>query len=109
MSPIVQKDTQSWNYISQENAKKVSENMYKDSAAVTSGLVDSYAWDTTVKWMASDSKYSGIGLDSKNYGNYLDNTTITANTLYAEHRLGSRNATGAANNKKRLLDICDKI
>ena len=82
--------------------------MYKDSAAVTSGLVDSYAWDTTVKWMASDSKYSGIGLDSKNYGNYLDNTTITANTLYAEHRLGSRNATGAANNKSDYWTIATK-
>ena len=106
--PIVQKNTPSWNYISQENAKKVSENMYKDSAAVTSGLVDSYAWDTTVKWMASDSKYSGIGLDSKNYGNYLDNTTITANTLYAEHRLGSKNATGVANKKGDYWTVAKK-
>ena len=108
MSPIVQKDTQSWNYISQEKAKKVSENMYKDSTSVISNLVDSYAWDTVVKWMASDSKYSGIGLDSKNYGNYLDNTTITANTLYAEHRLGSRNATGVANNKKDYWTFATK-
>ena len=106
--PIVQKNTPSWNYISQENAKKVSENMYKDSAAVTSGLVDSYAWDTTVKWMASDSKYSGIGLDSKNYGNYLDNTTITANTLYALHRYAGRNTTGAANNKNDYWTVATK-
>ncbi len=108
MSPIVQKGTQSWNYISQEKAKKVSENMYKDSTSVISNLVDSYAWDTTVKWMASDSKYSGIGMDSKNYGNYLDNTTITANTLYAEHRLGSRNATGVANNKSDYWTFATK-
>ncbi len=108
MSPIVQKNTQSWNYISQEKAKKVSENMYKESTSVISNLVDSYAWDTTVKWMASDSKYSGIGMDSKNYGNYLDNTTITANTLYAEHRLGSRNATGVANNKSDYWTFATK-
>ncbi len=108
MSPIVQKNTQSWNYISQEKAKKVSENMYKDSASVTSNLVDSYAWDTTVKWMASDSKYSGIGMDSKKYGNYLDNTTITANTLYALHRYANRNATGVANNKNDYWTIATK-
>ena len=99
MSPIVQKGIQSWNYISQEKAKKVSENMYKASTSVTSGLVDSYAWDTTVKWMASDSEYSGIGLDSTNFGNYANNSQITANTLYALHRFAGRNATGVANNK----------
>ncbi len=108
MSPIVQKDTQSWNYISQEKAKKVSENMYKDSTSVTSSLVDSYAWDTVVKWMASDSKYSGIGMDSSNYGNYYNNNKIAINTLYAEHRLGSRNATGAANNKSDYWTIATK-
>ena len=108
MSPIVQKNTQSWNYISQEKAKKVSENMYKASTSVTSGLVDSYAWDTAVKWMASDSKYSGIGMDSKNYGNYLDNTTITANTLYALHRYANRNATGVANNKNDYWTVATK-
>jgi len=108
MSPIVQKDTQSWNYISQEKAKKVSENMYKSSTSVTSSLVDSYAWDTAVKWMASDSKYSGIGMDSKNYGNYLDNTSITANTLYALHRYAGRNATGVANNKSDYWTFATK-
>ena len=108
MSPIVQKDTQSWNYISQEKAKKVSENMYKTSTSVTSSLVDSYAWDTVVKWMASDSKYNGIGLDSTNYGNYANNSQITANTLYALHRYASRNATGAANNKNDYWTVATK-
>ena len=108
MSPIVQKDTQSWNYISQEKAKKVSENMYKASTSVTSNLVDSYAWDTAVKWMASDSKYSGIGLDSTNFGNYANNSQITANTLYALHRFAGRNATGVANNKNDYWTIATK-
>ena len=47
-------------------------------------------------------------MDSKNYGNYLDNTTITTNTLYAEHRLGSRNATGVANNKSDYWTFATK-
>ncbi len=100
MSPIVQKDTQSWNYISQEKAKKVSENMYKTSTSVTSNLIDSYAWDTAVKWMASESKYSGIGMDSTNYGNYIFNNKISTNTLYAAHRMGVANETGKAAGKK---------
>lgn len=108
MSPIVQKDTQSWNYISQEKAKKVSENMYKSSTSVTSSLVDSYAWDTAVKWMASDSKYSGIGMDSSNYGNYYNNNKIATNTLYALHRYAGRNATGVANNKNDYWTIATK-
>ena len=108
MSPIVQKDTQSWNYISQEKAKKVSENMYKASTSVTSNLVDSYAWDTTVKWMATDSKYSGIGMDSSNYGNYYNNNKIATNTLYALHRYAGRNATGVANNKNDYWTIATK-
>ncbi len=108
MRPIVQKGTQSWNYISQEKAKKVSENMYKDSASVTSNLVDSYAWDTTVKWMASDSKYNRIGLDSTNWGNYANNSQITANTLYALHRYAGRNATGAVNNKNNYWTVATK-
>ncbi len=108
MSPIVQKDTQSWNYISQEKAKKVSENMYKASTSVTSNLVDSYAWDTAVKWMASDSKYSGIGMDSSNYGNYYNNNKIATNTLYALHRYAGRNATGVANNKNNYWTIATK-
>ena len=108
MSPIVQKNTQSWNYISQEKAKKVSENMYKASTSVTSNLVDSYAWDTAVKWMASDSKYSGIGMDSSNYGNYYNNNKIATNTLYALHRYAGRNATGVANNKNDYWTIATK-
>lgn len=100
LSPVVQKNTQSWNYISQEKAKKVSENMYKTSTSVTSNLIDSYAWDTTLEWVTKDSQYNGIGIDSTNYGNYIFNNKISTNTLYAVHRLGVANETGKAAGKK---------
>ena len=56
---------------------------------VKSKLVDSYAWDTTCKWL----KNSGIIKDdsagkvsSTSYGNYYDSTfTIPKGTLYAKH------------------------
>ncbi len=108
MSPIVQKNTQSWNYISQEKAKKVSENMYKASTSVTSSLVDSYAWDTTAMWIESDSRYSGIGMDSTRYGNYIFNNNITANTLYAIHRYAKINQTGKENNKTNYWTYATK-
>ena len=60
-----------------------------DDSKVKSKLVDSYAWDTTCKWL----KNSGIIKDdsagkvsSTSYGNYYDSTfTIPKGTLYAKH------------------------
>ena len=92
--PVSKKNNQSWNYISQVNAKTVSSNMYKDSKVVTSQLVDSYAWDTIVQWMEKNDSYKGIGLDSSNYGNYYNNDKIDlSNALYAAHRYGARKNT----------------
>ena len=92
--PVSKKNNQSWNYISQANAKTVSANMYKNSTVVTSQLVDSYAWDTVVQWMVKNESYRGIGLDSSNYGNYYNNNKIDlSNALYAAHRYGARKNT----------------
>ena len=92
--PVSKKNNQCWNYISQVNAKTVSANMYKDSKVVTSQLVDSYAWDTVVQWMVKNDSYTGIGLDSSNWGNYYNNDKIDlSNALYAAHRYGSRKNT----------------
>ena len=92
--PVSKKNNQSWNYISQANAKTVSANMYKNSTVVTSQLVDSYAWDTVVQWMVKNESYKGIGLDSSNYGNYYNNDKIDlSNALYAAHRYGTRKNT----------------
>jgi len=79
--PVSKAGSASWNYISQHNAVKVSSKMYEGNNSVESRLIDSYAWDTIVNWMAG----SGVNVkDSTSYGNYI-NTTITANGLYVEH------------------------
>ena len=108
--PVSKKNNQSWNYISQVNAKTVSANMYKNSTSVTSQLVDSYAWDTIVKWMAADSQYNvtkdspynvtgkdeTIAQNSSPRGNYANNAgKIIDNTLYAIHRLTYKKSDGS--------------
>ena len=108
MSPVSKKGNQSWNYISQTRAVKVSQNMYPEStSSVKSRLIDSYAWDTTVRWLCdSGNKYDSVvngntyklGKNSTDFGNYYNNKKITANTLYAFHRYDELNATGKANN-----------
>ena len=78
--PVSKAGAQSWNYISQENAKIVAQNMYADSSSVKSQLVDSFAWDTIMNWMERDN--AGIATDSTNYGNYV-NGTISGTGLNA--------------------------
>ena len=88
--PVSKAGVAAWNLISQTVAKAASESMYNaDNSKVKSKLVDSYAWDTTCKWI----KNSGIIKDdsagkvsSTSYGNYYDSTfTIPKGTLYAKH------------------------
>jgi len=88
--PVSKKNTQCWNEITQENAVKVSNAMYYNNNYVESRLVDSFAWDTIVEWMAKDiNKYPNIATQSSNYGSYSDNDKIDlSNELYAAHRYG---------------------
>ena len=88
--PVSKAGVAAWNLISQTVAKAASESMYNAAnSKVKSKLVDSYAWDTTCKWL----KNSGIIKDdsagkvsSTSYGNYYDSTfTIPKGTLYAKH------------------------
>ena len=95
--PVSKANNQSWNYISQPNAVKVSQKMYEGNSSVKSQLIDSYAWDTIMNWMESEK--DGIALDSSNYGNYNNNTSIDTNTLYALHRYNEVTKTGADNGK----------
>ena len=75
-----------WSYISQANAEEVSKNMYKDSASVTSSLVDSYAWDTVCNYISKDESDKDTYLrDSTEYGNYYNSTRTIQNTIYAIH------------------------
>ena len=102
-TPVSKANNQSWNFIDQENAVTVSENMYAGSSSVKSQLIDSYAWDTIMNWMESEK--NGIAIDSLNYGNYYNNTSITANTLYALHRYGAVTTTGTENGKNNYWTV----
>ncbi len=95
--PVSKKGAQAWNYISQENAKKVSERMYSGNTYVTSQLVDGIAWDTIVEWIAKDGELSDVvKKDSTKNGNYANNSAegkITVeNVLYAEHIMNRNNS-----------------
>ena len=88
--PVSKAGAQSWNYISQENAKIVAQNMYADNSSVKSQLVDSFAWDTIMNWMERDNP--GIATDSTNYGNYL-NGAINGTGLNALYKYDYNTST----------------
>ena len=88
--PVSKAKVASWNLVSQTVAKTASESMYKEEKSkVKSKLVDSYAWDTTCKWL----KICGIvkeestgKIDSTNYENYNNSKfTISKGTSYVKH------------------------
>ena len=84
LKPVSKAGYFSWNYISQENAKEVSKNMYKENSDVDSYLVDSYAWDTVMKWFESTVDTKEYVTNSTGKGNYKD-ATGAYNGRYAEH------------------------
>ncbi len=110
LKPVSKKEMQAWNFITQENAKTVSENMYKGSGSVNSKLVDGIAWDRTVAWISTNSKFSSVAINSTNYGNYANNGEDigdkngstkkikykgfeVSNTLWAEHLYKAEDST----------------
>ena len=97
-TPISKANVFSWNFINQENAKTVSENMYKKSETeghANSYLVDGTAWDTITNWIATD--VENIVTDSTLYGNYYNNNSDYTG-WYAEHVWGEQkpNQVGGA-------------
>ncbi len=101
--PVSKAGVASWNLVSQTVAKAASESMYNaDDSKVKSKLVDSYAWDTTCKWL----KNSGVikednegKINSTNYGNYNNSTfTIPKGTLYAKHLHLTKQKDGVLSN-----------
>ncbi len=100
LKPVSKKGNQAWNFITQENAKIVSENMI-NTADVKSYLIDSHAWNTICRLIQkkynSDSDKKNV-LDSTQWGNYKDNTTTKYEKLkglWALHN-GSASATTAS-------------
>ena len=101
--PVSKAGVASWNLVNQTVAKAATESMYNAAdSKVKSKLVDSYAWDTTCKWL----KNSGVikedsegKINSTNYGNYYDSTfTIPKGTLYAKHLYLKKQKDGVSSN-----------
>ncbi len=90
--PISKPNVFAWNFISQTNAKTVSESMYKkneEEGHANSYLVDGAAWDTITRWIAVDHVDVSV---SNTYGNYIDNASDYTG-WYAEHVLPSNAAS----------------
>ena len=101
--PVSKAGVAAWNLISQTVAKAASESMYNaDNSKVKSKLVDSYAWDTTCKWLKNCGviKEDNTGrINSTDYGNYYDSIfTIPKGTLYAKHLYLSNKKDGVSSN-----------
>jgi Tfp pilus assembly protein PilE len=104
--PVSKAGVVAWNLISQENAKTVSERLYGGASStitsVTSKLVDSYAWDTTCRWLINSGAIQDTNgtINSTSYGNYTNSTfTIPKGTLYVKHKyLTAKSNSGVSSN-----------
>ena len=88
--PVSKAGGVAWNLVDQEIAKAASESMYNTAdSKVKSKLVDSYAWDTTCKWLKNSGviKEDSAGrINSTDYGNYINSAfSIPKGTLYVKH------------------------
>ena len=88
--PVSKAGIAAWNLVDQEIAKAASESMYNTAdSKVKSKLVDSYAWDTTCKWLKNSGviKEDSAGrINSTAYGNYINSAfSIPKGTLYVKH------------------------
>ena len=72
-----------WNYISQTDAITESEKMYEGNPEIKSKLVNSYAWDTALKFIEVV-EGKNVDTDSSEWGNYnssLANTGATSKAV----------------------------
>ena len=95
LRPISQKKVQVWNFITQPNAKMISENMYKDDTReVNSYLIDDVAWNVVCNKFNNvlGTREEGKSItNSTKIGNYVDNNTTKyteLDVLWAFHKYG---------------------
>ena len=65
-----------WNYITQQQAALVSQNMYKNDKYVESDLINSYAWDTAIVYIQAMGNSNYANADREN-NTTLKNTGLT--------------------------------
>lgn len=101
--PVSKAGVASWNLVNQPVAKTASESMYNNAndSKVNSKLIDSYAWDTTCKWLMNSGiiKEENGKIDSTSYGNYNNSTFILRKgILYVKHLYLTEKNSGTASN-----------
>lgn len=75
-------NVQAWNNITQQEAIDLSYKMY-NSDEFNNSLINSFAWDTTLKWLekTNNIKYSEIEINNKNENAYITGVT-SINNIY---------------------------
>ncbi len=104
-TPVSKKGVQAWNYISQANAKIVSQKMVPGK----SYLINGTAWDVMIKKINTATGKSIT--NSTDWGNYYNNTKTDyskINTLYANHKITNNAWTVATTYKKGLVTEAPK-
>lgn len=81
---VVQPNKQVWNWITRDKAKEVVEDMYKDNDTIISKICSSYAWDTTLKFIAIKNPTYVVESPQGNYSGTLKKTgqTEAVNHIY---------------------------
>ncbi|MBQ6992470.1 MAG: hypothetical protein IJN50_06165 [Clostridia bacterium] len=77
---VSKKNVQAWNNITQQDAIDLSSKMY-NSDEFNNSLINSFAWDTTLKWLeqTNDIKYSEIATSNNNTNTYITGDTLINN------------------------------
>ncbi len=71
LKPVSKAGYFSWNFIDQTTSITVSEQMYENRDDIESHLIDSYAWDTVMKWFETSEQDRSYVTDSTTKGNYI--------------------------------------
>jgi len=73
-SLVIKKGLAVWNCITQPNAAILCQNMYSNNALITSDLINSYAWDTALKFIQICEDNSYLLNDGKSKTNTIGKT-----------------------------------
>lgn len=82
---VSKKDVEVYSNVTYQEAFNLSKNMYKDNDEISSELINSLAWDTTLKWIdkTTNSKFSTKGSYTSSYNNVIQKTGYDAiNRIY---------------------------
>ncbi len=110
---VIQKGKQSWNYITKDRALLEASNLYNiENNNVKSKLCSSYAWDTALKFIESNSDNLGYATNSVQ-GNYSDISflyeDLSGTTRRKEIDIGLQVPTGQTTPVNNIYDMGGNI